>query len=114
VRIGAAGDYWNDLCNAEFCAFFDRPFHTIEFEDGKEQREICGRGSGDFFGEVEFDTMFSDIRDASAAGDAIGNDVEFLADTGAQDAGQMIGMGAGERGVIFGEFVGDPAAAGHR
>jgi len=31
----------------------------------------------------------------------------------AEDADQMIGVGASEGGVVVGEFIGDPSAAGH-
>ena len=42
-----------------------------------------------------------------------GGDVEFLADLGAEHAGEMVGVGADQGGVVSGDFVGDPAAAGH-
>jgi hypothetical protein len=42
-----------------------------------------------------------------------GGNVEFLTDAGAQDSDQVIGVGPGESGSVAGNFVGDPAAAGH-
>ena len=49
----------------------------------------------------------------AAADGGSGSNVEFLADAGAQDADEVVGVFAGEGGVVAGDFVGDPAAAGH-
>ena len=42
-----------------------------------------------------------------------GCDVEFLPDTPAKHLRQMIGVRAHQSRAIAGDFVGDPAAAGH-
>ena len=42
-----------------------------------------------------------------------GSDIEFLTYAGSQDADEMIGMVAGEGGMVAGDFIGDPSAAGH-
>ncbi len=70
----------------------------------------CG---GNFFAKFEFDAVVGDGDDAPATDNRAGSDVEFLAHAGAQDADQVVGVRAGEGGVVVGEFVGDPSAAGH-
>jgi hypothetical protein len=57
--------------------------------------------------------MFCDGGDTTATGNTIGDDVEFLSDAGAEHADQMIGVSTDQGRTVGGEFVGDPAAAGH-
>ena len=75
--------------------------------------EIEWRSRGHFFAKFELDPAVRDGYDASAADHGVGGDIEFLANAGAQNADQVIGVVAGEGGAVARDFVGDPSAAGH-
>ncbi len=66
MRVGTVGDHRDDAGDAEFRAFFDRPFHAIEFEDGEQESEVRCRCGGDFVAEFEFDAAVGDFGDSSS------------------------------------------------
>jgi hypothetical protein len=51
---------------------------------------------------------------ATAIEDRTGADLELLAHPGSQHANQVISMSACHRSAAAGDFIGNPAAAGHR
>ena len=113
MGIGATRDQRNNSCNAEFSAFFNRPFHTIELEDGEDEREVRESRDRHFLAKCELDSALLDFCDASAAHDGTGSNIEFLSNSGAENASQMVGVFAGKSGAVVREFVGDPSASGH-
>ncbi len=74
-----------------------------------------GKGGvgGELFVEGEVDTGFGDAGDLGAVEEAVGDDVVDLAGFGAEDAGEVGGLIAGEGGGGGGPGVGDEAATGH-
>ncbi len=58
-------------------------------------------------------SCFGDAGDFGAVEEAVGDDVVDLAGFGAEDAGEVGGLVAGEGGGGGGPGVGDQAAAGH-
>src|ERR1700727_2218638 len=113
VHVRPAGDDRDDLRDAEFSAFFDGPFHAVELENSEQECDGWrGRGE-DFFAQFELDPAVVNGDNAAAADFRIGGDIEFLADLGAQDADEVVGMTAGEGGAVGGSLVGDPSATGH-
>ena len=68
MRVGAAGDHGNDSRDAEFGAFFDRPFHAVEFEDGEQESDVGRRQLGEFFAEFELDPAVGDLHDSCRGG----------------------------------------------
>jgi hypothetical protein len=66
-----------------------------------------------FFAEFELDSGVGDVRDTAAMKNSVGDDIEFLSNTGPQDAGEMIGVCAGECGTVRGHFIGNPSATSH-
>ncbi len=116
VFFGAAGEDGSDAGDAQFGGFLDGPFEVVELEDGEE--EVDGeRGVGfELFVEEEVDLSVGDGGDLGAVEEAVGYDVVDLAGLGAQDAGEVGGLVAGEGGVSGvagggGEGVGYEAAA---
>ena len=67
----------------------------------------------EFFVEGEEDFGVVDAGDFCAVEKASGDDVEDLAGLGAEDAGEVCGLVAGEGGSGRRPVVGDPATAGH-
>ena len=60
MHISTAGNHRHDSRYAQFCAFLDRPFHAVEFEDGKQESDVgCGCGSH-FFAQFELDSALVD------------------------------------------------------
>ena len=113
MLLAAARDDGNDARGSELGDFLDGPLHAIEFEDG-EQESDGERGIGfDFGDEVEADRVAGDAGDDAMPDVAAGDDIEFHAGFGAEDADEVGGLIAGERGGRFIPGVGDPAAAGH-
>ncbi len=72
-----------------------------------------GGVGGELFVEGEVDLVFGDAGDFGAMEEAVGDDVVDLAGLGAEDAGEVVGLVAGERGRGGGPGVGDEAATGH-
>jgi hypothetical protein len=106
-------DHGNDPGGTEFRAFFDRPLHAIEFEDGDGQREICNCCLENGFAKLKFHPAVLDGDNPRVVGTAMGNNIEFLIKLGAKNARQMIGVRTGQSGMVTGNFVGNPAAACH-
>src|SRR5438270_13898826 len=40
VRLGAASDHRDNRSSSKFNSFFERPLEAVEFEDGKEERDL--------------------------------------------------------------------------
>ena len=100
MRVRATRDYGHDLGHTQFRAFLDRPFQAVEFEDGQEQRDIERGRSGYFLSQFELHPAFPDGHNTSAPYNGTDCNIEFLSYASAQDADQMIGVVAGEGGVI--------------
>ena len=125
MLLGAAGEDGRDAGDAEFGGFFDGPLEAVELEDGEQEVDGEGRVGREFFveGEEDFGVLIggacgADRSDFGAVKEAVGYDVEDLAGLGAQDAGEMGRLLAGECGVggmagLRRPGVGDEAAA-HR
>ena len=114
MEISTPSNQRDDSCDPQFGALLNRPFHSVELEDSKQQRQLEAGGLGwDFFPEFKFHATVCDSRDSAAMDIAIRNDVKFLPDASAEDTNQMVGMSAGECGPVTGNFIGDPSAAGH-
>ncbi len=67
----------------------------------------------EFFVEGEVDLIFRNADDFGAVKEAVGDDVVYLAGFGAEDAGEVDGLVAGEGSGGGGPGVGDEAATGH-
>ena len=116
MLFGAAGEDGGDAGDAELGGLFDAPLEVIELEDGEQQVEGKARVGFELFveGEVDLgDGAGADGGDFGAMDEAVGDDVEDLAGFGAEDAGEMVGLVAGEGGGAIGPGIGDEAAAGH-
>ena len=123
VLLGAAGEDGRDAGDAQFGGLFDGPLEVVELEDGEEK--VDGEGCVGFQlfveGEEDFGVLLiaargADFGDFGAVEEAVGDDVEELAGLGAEDAGEVDGLLAGEGGVggmagLRGPGVGDEAAA---
>src|SRR5204862_3283073 len=114
MSFSAAGTDRNDSGCAQFGALFDCPFHAIEFEYGENKRHMGSSGRGDFVPEREFNPVGVDAGNESATDAFSGSDFEFLSYAGAKYSGQVFSVFTGEGSAIAGNFVGDPAAAGHK
>ena len=79
MSIGSAGKHRNDFDDSEFGAFFDRPFHAVEFENGEEESDLDRRDLREFFTQVELHPVFVDVANPAPADGGTGRDVEFLA-----------------------------------
>ena len=122
VFLGAAGEDGGDTGDAELGGLLDGPLEAIELEDGEQEvdgeggvgRELFVEGEGDF--GVLLRARGADGGDFGAMEEAVGDDVVDLARLSAEDAGEVGGLLAGERGAggmagLGGPGVGDPAAA---
>jgi hypothetical protein len=100
MLFGAAGEDGRDAGDAEFGGLFDGPLEVVELEDGEEQMDGQGGVGFELFveGEVDFASL-GDGGDLGAVEEAVGDDVEDLAGLGAEDAGEVDGLLAGEGGV---------------
>ena len=70
-------------------------------------------GGRNDFAELELDPVVGDADDTTAADVVSGGDIEFLPDASAKHLREMVGVGTDQSSVTAGDFVGDPAAAGH-
>ncbi len=117
VFFCASGEDGGDLFDAEFGGFFDAPLEVVEFKDGEEEVEGEAGLGFELFVEEEVDLFRAGVgvdgSDFGAMEEAAGDDVVDLAGAGAEDAGEVGGLVAGEGGGGGGPAVGDEAAAGH-
>jgi hypothetical protein len=113
MRLGALRNYRNDSPGAELYALFDGPLHAVKFEDGQVKSQVGLFRGWDDVAQVELDPVICDAGDATAADAVTRSDIKFLPDTSAQGLRQVPGMCTHQGGAIAGDFVGDPAAAGH-
>jgi hypothetical protein len=100
MRVGTARDHRHNSGYSEFCTFLDRPFHAFEFEDGEQESEVERMSPGHFLAQFELDPAFGDADDPPSADCGPSDDIEFLADSGAKDADQVVGVIASEGGVV--------------
>ena len=113
VSVGAMRDQGDDTSGAKLRTFFDRPFQAIELENGESESKLKRRAGGDLLSQFEFDTLVGNCRKARTSHDTFGRHMEFLPDSGAENASQMMGVAAEDKGSFAVYLVGDPAAAGH-
>jgi len=118
VFFRAAGEDGGDAGHAELGGFLDRPLEVIEFEDGEQQMDWQGGVGLEFFVEGEGNFGVGHGGDFGAVEEAVGDHVKDLAGLGAEDAREVVGLLARNRGMgglagFGGPGVGDPAAA-HR
>jgi hypothetical protein len=113
MSFSAPRNQGNNLRDPQFGALLDRPFHAIELEDGQQQRDIGGRRGLYLFPKFEFDAPFRELGNTATSHHPRSHNVEFLSHPGPQNANEVIGVIAGQKGVIIGNFVGNPSAAGH-
>jgi hypothetical protein len=113
MRIGSSRNHRNDPRHSNLGAFFDRPFHAVEFENGEDKRQLGGGLPGHFLAERELHAFPGDRSDRSAPHGIAGCDIEFLSNLCAQNAAQVGSVFTSEEGCVSVDFIGDPAAAGH-
>ena len=113
MLFGAASEDGCDAGDAELGGLFDGPLHVVELEDGEEEMEREGRVGGELFVEHEMDEVVVNGGDFGSVEEAVGDDVVDLAGFGAEDAGEMSGLVAGEGRSGGGPGVGDEATTGH-
>ena len=113
VFFGAAGEDGGDAGDAQLGDLFDGPLHVIELENGEEEMKRKGGVGRELFVEGEVDLVFGDADDFCAMEEAVGDDVVDLAGLRSEDAGEVMGLVAGEGGRGGGPCVGDEAATGH-
>jgi len=103
-----------DARGAKLGEFFETPLIVIELDDG--EKKVNGKRSFglEFLAESEGYLPFADVDDCGTAEESVGYNVENLSRFGAENAGEVDRLVAGERGGRVGEDVGDPAAARHR
>ena len=112
----ATGEDGRDAGDAEFGRLLDGPLEVVELEDGEQQVDGKSGVCFKFFVKGEGYFGVGDGCDFGAVEEAVGDDVVDLAGLGAEDAREMGGLLAGERGVgwvagLWGPGVGDEAAA---
>jgi hypothetical protein len=119
MSIAAAGDYGNDASDPDLRALLNRPFHAVELEDGKRQRNLRSvKRLGPWptvllRAERELNAIMGDRGDSSAANFVPSCNVKLLPDFGAQNASKMRRMFAHQSSGVSGNLVGDPAASCH-
>ena len=111
VLLGAAGENGGDAGDAEFGRLFDGPLEVIELEDGEKEMDWEGGVGLELFVKSEDDLRLGGAGDLGAVEEAIGDDVIDLAGLGAEDAGEVGGLIAGEGGGGGGPGIGDEAAS---
>src|SRR5665213_1396749 len=98
---------------AEFGGLFDAPLQVIELENGKQEMDGQSGFGFEFFVEREYNFTVRDCGNFGAMEKPVCHYVEDLSRLGAQNAGEVRGLVAGERCGISIRCVGDPAAASH-
>lgn len=99
VLFRAAGEDGRDADYAELGGFLDGPLEVIELEDGEEKMD-GKRGVGfELFMQREADFCIGDGGNFGSVQEAVGDDVVDLAGLGAEHAGEVCGLIAGEGGV---------------
>jgi hypothetical protein len=114
MRVTALRDDRYDSAGAEFRAFLNRPFKTVELEYCKQ---YCYRSCLcclHHFTEFKFDPVFTDATDATPPNRLPSRYIELLPDLTAQNARKVSGVLAGQRSPISIHFIGDPASSRHR
>jgi len=89
--FAAGGGKRNNLGDAEFGGFFERPFEAVKFDDGEQECEVEAiRSDRERLDEREVNGGFGDAVDAGEPkGRAVREFIE-LAGRGAEDAAQMV------------------------
>jgi hypothetical protein len=87
MRFSSPGDHWDDASRSQFRAFFNRPLHAIELENGKSDRNLNRKPGWNLRPKFKFNSVLCDGRNAPATHLVSGSDVEFLADAGTKHAG---------------------------
>jgi hypothetical protein len=113
MTFGPASDDGDDARRPQFRALLNCPFHAVELEDRESDGYIRDGGGRNFFPQFELHPAFLNANYPSATDTHTGGDIEFLPYAGAENARKMLGVASGESGMIAGDFVGHPAAAGH-
>jgi hypothetical protein len=114
MRIRPPRNHRNNPRHPNLGAFFNRPLHAIEFEDGKNQSKIGAGPQSHFISQRKFHALVREGHNLPAPNARRDCDVEFLSDLSAQNARQMQGMFASKSGSISMNLIGDPAAAGQK
>lgn len=115
VLFRAAGEDGGDAIDAELSSLFDGPLEVIEFEDGEQEMEGKYGVGLELFVQGEVNAVEGDGGDLGTVQEAAGDQVVDLPWFGAQDAGEVGGLVAGEGGGLQVAIpgVGDEAAASH-
>ena len=85
----------------------------VELENSQQQVKRKGGVGLQLFVQNEVDFIFRDAGDLGAVEEASGDDVEYLAGLGAQDAREVDGLISCESGGGISPGIGDEAAASH-
>jgi hypothetical protein len=113
VRLGSRCDQRNDSRYTQLGTFFYRPFEAIKFENRDCDGDGENIGSGDAFAKLEIDTIRFNAENSSDPDVGSGRNLELLAELRAEDLGEVAGVIAYQGGTISGDFISDPATAGH-
>jgi hypothetical protein len=87
MSFGSSRNYWDNASRTQFRAFFNRPLHAIELENGERHRYLNCKRHRNGVAEFKFNSVLRNGRNTAAANFASRRDVEFLADAGAKYAG---------------------------
>src|SRR5215831_11908536 len=113
MSLRSPGNYRDDFRHSQFRALLDCPFHAIELEDRQKQGDVRSRRRLNLFSEFELHFAVADVRHFPPAHDSRYNNVEFLPDTSAQDANEMVRMIARKESSILRNFVSNPSSPRH-
>ncbi len=87
MSFGSSRDHRDDASRSQFRAFFNRPLHAIELENGESDRHLNCKRNRNGVAEFKFNSVLRNRRNTAAANFVSRGDVEFLADAGAKHAG---------------------------
>ena len=114
MSVGPLCNDRNNTRDSDLSTFLDRPFHAIELEDSESQSQLGGSLSRHFFPKSKLHTIVRDRNDPPAPNNVAAGDIKLLPNLSPQHAAEMGGMFASQRGNIFVDDIGDPAAASQR
>ena len=102
----------NNARHSDLSTLLDRPFHAIELEDGKNQRQIGGGPRRHFFPKRKFNAIVRDRNDCPAPDNVAASDIKLLSDLEPAARGSRCKACSPVSAAIFPwKVIGDPAAS---
>ena len=89
MSVGPLCDDRNNARDPNLSTFLDRPFHAIELEDGKSQRQIRGSPSRHFIPKRKFNAPVGDRNDCPAPNNIAAGDIKLLPNLSPQHAAKV-------------------------